>query len=190
MMAEQQNRSSRWLWRTLVIVAVLVPLTLLYVCWYYTPPTTVIVLRHADKVTDSALPDNLVPLSTSGQARATTFAEVAGRAGVSVIYVTEKLRTQQTAEPLANNLGLTPTQIAAADVDALIDEIEASKNRGRVIVVVGHSDTVPVIVDRLGGGTVTVGENQFDNLFVLTLHRPFFRWDTTRLIRATYGDPR
>jgi phosphohistidine phosphatase SixA len=99
--------------------------------------------------------------------------------------VTEKLRTQQTAEPLATSRGITPTQKNKADLDDLLIDVQSAKNRGGVIVIVGHNDTVPDIVAGLGGGTVTVGE-QFDNLFVLTLRR----WSTTRIIQATYGAPR
>jgi phosphohistidine phosphatase SixA len=154
--------------------------------WWYCPATTVIVLRHAEKDTVSTQPDNLVPLTTAGQTRAATLADVAERAGVTRVFVTEKLRTQQTAAPLATMLGITPTQIAAADVDSLIDAVHEWRNRGRVIVIVGHSNTVPVIVDRLGGGAVIVADSQFDNLFVLTLRS----LRTTRLIQATYGEPR
>lgn len=155
-----------------------------YFCWFY-PQTTVIVLRHAEKDTASNQPDDLVPLTQAGMARAATLAQVAERAGVSAIYVTQKLRTQQTAEPLAASSGVTPVQLSAADTDGLIDAVLSSGNRGGVIVIVGHSDTVPLIIDRLGGGAVTVGE-EFDNLFVLTLNR----WRQTKLIRATYGAPR
>jgi phosphohistidine phosphatase SixA len=164
------------------VFALCASLVVLYLCWFY-PQTTVMVLRHAEKATNSN--DDSVLLSLDGVARAATFAEVAGRAGVTAIYVTQALRTQKTAEPLATSRGITPTQIDKANLDDLINDVLASKNRGRVIVIIGHSDTVPAIVQRLGGGTVTVGE-QFDNLFVLTLNR----WGTTRLIQATYGAPR
>jgi hypothetical protein len=59
-------------------------------------------------------------------------------------------------------------------------------NRGRVIDVVGHSDKVPASGERLGGGTVTIAPSEFDNLFVHTLRTP----SATRIIKATYGEPR
>ena len=166
------------------VLALVASLIVIYICCWYYPQTTVIVLRHAEKATNSN--DDSVPLrDPEGIARAATLAQVAERAGVTVIYVTQALRTQQTAAPLATNLGITPIQFDSADVDGLINDVRASRNRGRVIVIVGHSNTVPVIVDRLGGGAVTVGD-QFDNLFVLTLNR----WSGTKLIQATYGAPR
>ena len=152
-------------------------------CWRC--PRTVIVLRHAEKVDPSPLADNEVPLTPAGETRADTLAQVLGGSGVTKIFVTEKLRTQQTAEPLATARGITPTQINKADTAQLIAEVTSWSNRGRVMVIVGHSDTVPDIVAQLDGGTVTVGANEFDNLFVLTLRQP-----TSRIIKATYGEPR
>ena len=165
----------------LIIVGLIITV---YFCWFY-PQTTVIVLRHAEKDTASTEPDDLVPLNAAGVARATTLAQDLERAGVTAIYVSQKLRTQQTAGPLATMRGITPTQINTANTDDLINEVLSSRNRGGVIVIVGHNDTVPLIVDRLGGGAVTVGE-QFDNLFVLTINH----WNRAKLIKATYGDPR
>jgi len=166
-----------------IVVATLV--VVLYL-WWTCPTTTVVVLRHAEKDTASSTNDDLVTLSPEGHARAQTLAQVLENSGASVIFVTQKLRTQQTAEPLASARNITPTQIDAANTNELVRQVRSSDNRGRVIVVVGHGDTVPLIVNGLGGGTVTVGDNEFDNLFVLTLHR----WSATRLIRATYGAPR
>jgi phosphohistidine phosphatase SixA len=179
-MADKYVVDRRWMLVVAVSTLVIISVAVLY--WWSCPRTTVLVLRHAEKATESN--DDSVPLSTAGDTRAQTFAQVAGRAGVTAIYVTQALRTQQTAQYLATNLGLTPTPLSS--VDDLITEVQASKNRGGVIVIVGHSNTVPEIVSRLNGGTVTVGPNEFDNLFVLTIPR----WGTTRLVQATYGAPR
>jgi len=166
-------------------LSLLLLVVVVFICWYYPSHTTVVVLRHAEKDTSSTQPDDLVPLNPDGVARAATLSQVMERSGVTAIYVTEKLRTQQTADPLATSRGITPTRINKANTDDLINDVLAARNRGGVIVIIGHNDTVPDIVDRLGGGAVTVGE-QFDNLFVLTLRR----WGTTRIIQATYGAPR
>lgn len=167
-----------------LVIATLV--VVLYL-WWTCPATTVIVLRHAEKDNASSANDDLVTLSPDGQARAQTLAQDLERAGVDVIFVTQKLRTQQTAAPP----GVPPRHnpdaaLDKADTDALINQVRSSDNRGRVIVIVGHADTVPLIVDRLGGGAVNVNENEFDNLFVLTLHRR----GTNGLIKATCGAPR
>lgn len=156
-----------------------------YFCWFY-PKTTVIVLRHAERDANQGLPDEQIPLNQAGHDRAAELSRVLERAGVTAIYVTQKLRTQQTAQPLANSRNITPTQFNATDTDALINDVLARRNRGGVVVVINHSENVPDIVNRLGGGAVTVGGNEFDNLFVLTLSH----WGAERLVKATYGAPR
>ena len=176
-------------WRApLAVVGVIMAVAVLayWFCWPCCQQTTVIVLRHAEKQDPSPLPDNQVPLTAAGQARAATLAQVLAQEGVTKIYVTEKLRTQQTAAPLATLLGITPQQIPAANTDQLVTKLRSFRNRGRVIVVVGHSNTVPAIIEKLGGGIVTIPAYDFDDLFVLTLRKP----SAPRIIKATYGEPR
>ena len=64
--------------------------------------TTVLVLRHAEKASGGVDP----PLSSQGQMRAQELVQVAGEAGVTAIYATQFIRTQQTAQPLADHLNL------------------------------------------------------------------------------------
>ena len=64
------------------------------------------------------------------------------------IYVSRTKRAEQTAAPLARSLGVTPTQYDPADTSALV--AAASREAGAVLIV-GHSNTVPDIIERLGG---------------------------------------
>jgi broad specificity phosphatase PhoE len=63
------------------------------------------------------------------------------------IYVTDTLRAQRTAEPIAERLGLTP--VVYADLAGLVRQVRAEPNKP--VLIVGHSNTVPDIVRRLGG---------------------------------------
>ena len=65
-----------------------------------------------------------------------------------VIYVSTTRRAQQTAEPLAQRLHLTPKQYDPADTAGVVAAV--LKEKGTVLVV-GHSNTVPDIVAGLGG---------------------------------------
>ena len=131
---------------------------------------TVFVVRHAERA-DSAPgakpmmatdPD----LSEAGHARARALAAVLEDAKIVAIFTTEFKRTQQTAAPLAKALGLT-TKAVKADAEAeLVKEIAAVKGN---VLVVGHSNTVPSIVKRLGvAAPVTVEDTEFDNLFLVS----------------------
>ncbi|MGH7448491.1 MAG: histidine phosphatase family protein [Longimicrobiales bacterium] len=143
--------------------------------------TTVIVVRHAEKIDDSADP----LLSEPGRARAEALADALADAGVSTLITTQYQRTRLTAAPLAERLGVAPTLVAASgrshveDVAARVRELA----NGGTIVVVGHSNTVPAIIRALGGPDVGgIDDAEYDHLFILTLSD-----SGVRLIRSRYG---
>ena len=125
---------------------------------------TVFLVRHAEKA--SAAAD--APLSPEGEKRAECLASTLRDAGIKQIYVTDVMRTQQTAAPLAKALKIKPTILPAKDPNALIKNLVYTG--GGNILVVGHSDTVPFVIARLQGGTVApIGENEYDRMFVMTV---------------------
>jgi len=109
--------------------------------------TTVLLLRHAEKASDAEDP----PLSPAGLARARELAHVALKAGVTDIYATRFQRTQQTAQPLAEALRLTPT--IDDDPTSLVKKIKSEHNSDTVLVV-SHAGTVEIILGKLLGTTV------------------------------------
>ena len=124
---------------------------------------TVFLIRHAEKVSDA--PDAL--LSKTGEWRAACLAQTLRDAHIGAIYVTQVKRAQQTAEPLAKQLGIQPTVVEADDTAALAEDIKkdvATKN----VLVVGHSDTLPKVLSQMGFSDVPpIGRNDYDLLFVL-----------------------
>ena len=126
-------------------------------------PRTVILVRHAERADQSQ--DSL--LSPTGEARAGHLAEVLGGLGVRTIYVTQYRRTQQTAQPLAQRLGLMPMIIAAKDLAGR----HLQKGQDPVLVV-GHNNTIPGLLHELGvQETVELPPEQFNDLFVVVTHR-------------------
>src|SRR4051812_26478515 len=85
-----------------------------------TPPTVVLLVRHAEK---AAPPAADPPLTTEGTARAAKLVRLARDSGAKTIYATEYLRTQQTVQPLAAQLGITVTPRPAADVEGVVADI-------------------------------------------------------------------
>jgi broad specificity phosphatase PhoE len=137
---------------------------------------TVILSRHAEK---AATPPKDPPLTEAGKKRADLLASMLADSGVDAIYVTEFQRTQQTAAPLAERVHVKPTVIS--DTQQLIAAIHARKNG--VVVVVGHSNTLPEIIAALGGPTVKIADPEYNNLFVLTVGDA-----KSSLLRLHYGD--
>ena len=73
-------------------------------------------------------------------------------------------RTQDTAKPLAARLGVTVENVAAASTVALIAKVRQHPNE--VVLIVGHSNTLPAIIKALGGPAVTIND-EYDSLFVV-----------------------
>lgn len=119
-----------------------------------------------------------VALTPDGVIRAAELVNVLGQAGISVIYSTEWERTQMTAEPIATHLSLDV--LPYTDVGALADQIR-SNHAGKVILVVGHSDTVPLTMEALGADLMP-NLTGFDNLFMVTLGES----GDVRLVKAEY----
>ena len=127
----------------------------------------IFVVRHAERADAgmNATPDPL--LSAAGRARAERLADLLLKAGVTAVYATEYQRTIRTVQPLAQRLGLEVHQVAAKDVGALVARIHGSEPSD-VVVVAGHSNTVPEILKALGDpDPVTIKEDEYDNLFVV-----------------------
>ena len=123
----------------------------------------VLVVRHAERLDSST--DS--PLSTAGDERAQALAKVAGRAGVSAIFVTQFQRTQQTAAPLAAQLKLKPIVMTANATPPLVERLRRD-HVNDVVLIVGHSNTVPEILSQLGAAEpVKIEDDEFDALFVL-----------------------
>jgi phosphohistidine phosphatase SixA len=144
-------------------------IVLAYFTTFSRPVTTVILVRHAEKNIE---PDNPNPnLSPAGQARAQELVRLLGRSGITAIYATQYARTQQTVQPLATALGLPVTQLDSGNRDELVRQI-TTVHRGGIVFLAGHNNTVPAIIGALGGGDYPViPENEYDNMFVVTIHR-------------------
>ncbi len=140
---------------------------LLFSITSFSQTTTFIVLRHAEKA-DNTKDTNL---SVDGLTRADELRKTLSPISVEAIYSTPFNRTKQTVTPLATAKGISITEYPANIPYAeFVNELIAT-HRGKTVVIVGHSNTVPEILKVLSNNTfsVTINENQFDNLFVVTL---------------------
>ena len=146
-----------------VVVAGLLPWGFLIAA---APGRTVILVRHAERAGST---DPAVGINAAGRCRATVLATMLSDAKVRAIYTSEVARTQQTAAPLAEKLSIRPEVVPAKDVDVLTAKLRARAEEGTVLVV-GHSNTVPAIVERLTGEAVpAIGDSEYDRMFVVTL---------------------
>jgi len=154
-------KNGRWL-----LLGVLVCLLPIWWWWWYCgPTTTLLVVRHADRQ------GNADALNPAGVTRAQELVHVGTKSGVAAVYHSNTERARLTAEPLAGALGLTPVVYPANDAAALVSTIFAD-HRGEKVFVVGHSNTVPDIIEAAGGPVLPdIDTTEFDNLFVVTACR-------------------
>lgn len=134
------------------------------------PPThtTVFIVRHAEKQ-DASDPDSR--LSAAGHARARELADRLKDEDVRYIYATTKVRTQETVAPLAQLRGITPVVLDPYALEELAVGIRTLAP-GSAVLVAGHSNSVPDIVQRLSGQAVeAIPEHCFDRLYKVTMPR-------------------
>src|SRR5690606_2333512 len=115
-----------------------------------------------------------------GLIRAAELARVLENAGVGRIFTSNALRTRQTAAPLAAKLAITPTE---RDWDPPAVARLRTGADGNVVLIVGHSNTIPVIVQQLTGASAPISVGGFDNLLVVSVEGA-----SASLLRLKYGD--
>lgn len=120
---------------------------------------TVLFLRHAEakKRTRANRDPELAEL---GAKRAEELAQTLASAGITRVFATELQRTQQTAAPVAKQLGLKVETYQARKTKDFVQTLQSLKN-GEVALVVGHSNTVPAMITALGGKLAGLNERGF-----------------------------
>lgn len=110
-------------------------------------PAEVYLLRHAEKMND----DDDSPLSPAGWQRAWGLPASLAPVRVGAIFVSDKLRTQQTALSLTTHTGIKPVVFPQNDIAGLVQAVcDAGSKGDGAVVVVGHTTTVPKIMEEMG----------------------------------------
>jgi 2,3-bisphosphoglycerate-dependent phosphoglycerate mutase len=123
---------------------------------HLTDTSTVIYLtRHAEKENDGTKDPSL---TDKGKQRAEEFANLLKNNNVRAIYSTDYKRTRETVAPLAKALDLEVIIYNPKDLESLKKEILQEYKFGETIVVVGHSNTTPTLVNLL------IDEKQFSEI--------------------------
>jgi broad specificity phosphatase PhoE len=102
------------------------------------------VMRHLHTPAGVSDPD----LTPEGMKYALAVSHSFERDPPDVIYVSSTKRAQQTAAPLAQRLKLTPRIYDPRDTPGLIAAVSAETG---TVLIIGHSNTVPDIIEKLGG---------------------------------------
>ena len=149
--------------------------------------TTVIFVRHAEEAAEPVADPGL---SAAGQRRAAELArqlvDADVVAGIDAVYATPFRRTVDTVKPVADALGLPIISYDAADTEMIMEQI-VREHKGKIVLVVGHSNTVPALMFNMGASkkVPVIDEYEYDNIYIVSI--PWF--GKTKTIRLRYGDP-
>src|SRR5688500_11718626 len=136
------------------------------------PDTIIVVVRHAEKATDDPKDPTL---SEAGRARAERLAGALKGLPLQHAIRTQYKRTHDTEVPAAEANGSelqgkpadAPNSATyAKDLAAHIRQDHAGQN----LLIVGHSNTVPELVEAFTGTKVEpMADDEFDRVYVITL---------------------
>ena len=147
---------------------------------------TVILVRHAEKVDASADP----VLSEAGRRRAFDLAVALGDADLTHVFTSPLQRTVLTARPAAEAHAINPEVISfeggtEAHVRRVADRVRALPDDA-VVLVVGHSNTIPLIAGALGEtGPSEMRDCEYDRLILIPVEDD---GDSPAII-TRYGEP-
>jgi phosphohistidine phosphatase SixA len=128
---------------------------------------TIYIVRHAEKQAADAAMTTDVSLSPEGKERAITLKQKLANKRIRYVYSTNTIRTVSTARPIADYLGLTINIYPPKPDSVFFQNVKSIKGN---VLIIGHSNTVGDIVNRLCGKELVPAElndNEYDNLFVI-----------------------
>lgn len=128
--------------------------------------TTFIVVRHAETTGIGSNPD----LSAAGQVRADQLRRVLANVPLAAVFSSNYSRTTQTVQPVATEKSLPVMLYDPLNQGPLADSW-LQEYKGRKVLVVGHSNTVPAFLNVLLEQNTysTLAESEYDNLFIATV---------------------
>jgi broad specificity phosphatase PhoE len=176
-------------WRRRIQAIVIYTGIAIGLAWFFESQatTTIIFVRHAEKELNAGEDPGL---SDAGRRRVAELtrqlvdADVV--AGIDAIYATPFKRSQETVQPLAEALGLDIIPYDAADRETVLETI-LKNHKGKIILVVGHSDTIPELIANLGASKLVppIDDMEYDNIYIVSI--PWF--GKTKTVRLRFGEP-
>ncbi len=131
------------------------------------PISTYYLIRHAEK--DRTNPANQNPsLTKQGEIRAQNWANLFNKLQLDAVYSTDYSRTMQTAAPTAKAHDL---EILSYDPNTIkIDDLKRD-TLGKTVLIVGHSNTTPALVNKLIGEEkyTDMADNDNGSLYIVTI---------------------
>lgn len=129
--------------------------------------TTIIILRHAEKDTAAGGDDPI--LTVAGTEKAERLSAIFDKVVPDAFYSTDYTRTRETLTPWAKQASREIQIYDPANLPDFADML--MKQKGKTIVVAGHSNTVPVLVNLLIRDEKyrALADTEYSKIFVVTI---------------------
>ena len=129
--------------------------------------TNLYFIRHAEKDrSEAGLKDP--HLTEKGKQRAQNWANVLKHVSLDAIYSTDYFRTKETAEPIANSkqLDILLYNPRSLDLNKFMEE-----NIGKSVLIVGHSNSTPTLVNKIIGQDKysQINDDNNSNLYIVNI---------------------
>jgi phosphohistidine phosphatase SixA len=134
------------------------------------PNTTVFFLvRHAEKESE----DTNADLNEVGRGRARALAKIFKKIPIKGIYSTDRPRTKNTAQPLANKKGMSVQLYDAKQQQALVEKLLQDKTPPNRYFISGHSNTIPQLVNILTGkdNEKEIPATEFSRIYIVSVKK-------------------
>ncbi len=146
-------------------------------------PSLVVLVRHGEK---QPAPADDPSLSDAGVARAHALDKALALSAPGTIVVSPRKRTTETAAVVQQRVGVIPTVIPL-DAHHVKNVAAAVMKASGVVLVVGHSNTIPAIVNALAGTTLPdICDASYATLFLVT---PAREGGKAQVVKSLYGTP-
>ena len=142
--------------------------------------TTIYIVRHAERPVGQPNPH----LSEPGNERARTLADTLSNKSINSVMTTDSNRTRETAQPTATRFNIPLTFYGKDTIPGLVAQLK--NTWGRNILIVSHSETIPLIVQQFGYALQSdiTGFNRF-----IIIKREKGKPELNTYRETTYGNP-
>jgi broad specificity phosphatase PhoE len=142
--------------------------------------TTIYLVRHTEKVNDGSQDPGLTDL---GERRALAFAQLLRGKRVTHIFSTPYKRTRRSALPVAIEHGLEIEEYDPSDAENFVSKLKILTG---TILVTGHSNTIPGLVNMLTGESFAdLDDSVYDHVYIVSIDE-----DGSTQLRLYYTEPR
>lgn len=148
---------------------------------------TFYIVRHAEKAAagnNTTMMSNDPPLTEAGEERAEALKYLLKTKKIGTVFSTNTLRTKSTAEPTRAYFNLVTEIYPSLPDSAFITRLKSLKKNS---LIIGHSNTVDDIINKLCGSTKIRGDlpdTEYDNLFIVKKKGRKMSFETKK-----YGKP-